>query len=352
MSITDDNGVKGVFAQALRDVKDISADYYDDDKLRHEWSDKPGDFSTILDRIRKLMEANGGIGKIAAVDPSLQTNIEALHRNGRIGAVDGTDAISPTEVTSRTVYAAAVISATTQTLHDPCIRMTASHHALPQINGIGSDLLSFIERLDKYAIDLSWVKTFREHLERVEAVRLIVEGKCDLVLVDGPLYTQNLLTQLVARDGILKDMLAQPLALIGFIKDMRTAKLLHLAGMALRPGEYWVVEEWRQILEHRFGHGQESTKKWLGQQRKWVRCVFRKNDKAFAFECDPALIETGVALVNSPVTCCDTINHELPFLLESVDRIVRAQTNASAKSMNLISDSPNFPNLTSERSFR
>jgi hypothetical protein len=347
MSVTN-----GVFAQALRDSQDISDDYYNDEKLRQQWSDRPEEFNTVLDRVRELMEANGGIKMIAAVAPTLQARIETMHRDGHIGAVDGTDAISATEVTSRTVYAAAVISATTQTLHDPRIRMTASHHAVPQTSNTGTDLLEFIEKLEGYATDQAWVRTFREYQERTEALRLIIENLCDIVLIDGPLYTQNLLSQPVARDSILKEMLAHPFALIGFIKNMQTAKLLHLAGMALRPGEYWTVEKWRQLLEHRFNTSLQSTKDWLGKQPDWVRCVYRKNDKAFAFECHLSLIETGIALVNSSVTCCESVNHEIPFLLEAVDRIVRVQTNANAKSMNLIASSPNFANLTSERSFR
>jgi hypothetical protein len=345
----------GVFAQALRDSRDISEDYYDDEKLRQQWSDSPEEFSSILDNVRELMETNGGIKKIAAVAPALQAKIETMHRDGRIGAVDGTDAIAPTEVTSRTVYAAAVISATMQTLHDPRIRMTASDNKMPsQISNTGgsASLLEFIEKLERYATDLSWVRTFREHQERAEALRLLVKNLCDIVLIDGPLYTQNLLSQPDVRESLLKEMLAHPSAVIGFIKNMQTAKLLHLAGMALRPGEYWTVEKWRQLLEHRFNTSLQSTKDWLGKQPDWIRCVYRKNDKAFAFECHPSLVETGIALVNSPVTCCENVNHELPFLLEAVDRIVRAQTNANAKSINLIASSPNFANLTSERSFR
>ena len=346
---------EGVFAQALRNSRDISEDYYNDSKLRDEWSDKPDAFHGFLAGVRGLLEANGGIRRIAEIDPVLQKSIEAQHQAGRIGAVDGTDAIAQTELTSRMVYAAAVISTTAKTLHDPKISETASHHAAPPL-GKNENLLAFIEKVDKYGQDTSWTRTFREHLERTEAVRLIDEDICDMVLVDGPLYTQNLLTQSTARVGILTKMLARSASLIGFIKDMRTAKMLHFAGMALRPGEYWVLTEWRQLLEHRFNKGHDHTVKWLiGQtlpEQQWIRCVYRKNEKAFAFECHPKLIDTGIALINSSITCSDAINHELPFLLESVDRIVRAQTSARAKSKNLISDSPNFPNLTSEREFR
>src|SRR4029077_1452781 len=242
--------------------------------------------------------------------------------------------------------------ATTRTLHNPRIVMTASHRAMPPINGIGADLLAFIDSVNKYAADTSWTRTLREPEELAEAMRLIEDGICELVLIDGPLYTQNLLTQAVARDGILRQMLGHPSSLIGFIKEIHSAKLIHFAGMALRPGEYWVVEEWRLLLEDRFRTGQQGLRTWIAAQPEWVRCVYRKNDRAFAFECHPSMVATGIALISSPVTCCDTINHELPFLLESVDRIVRAQTCAKAKSMNLISDSPNFCNLTSERTFR
>lgn len=346
----------GIFAKALQNARDISEDYYNDAKLRDEWADHPEDFRGFIERVRQLLEANSAIKRIADIDPDLQAQIEADHHAGKIGAVDGTDAIAQTDLTSRMVYAVAVISATSRTLHAPRINKTASHHAVPPLDGIGTDLLTFIDQADKYEQDSSWIRTFREHHERLEALRILDEEGCSLALIDGPLYTQNLLTQPISRIGLLKQMLEHSKSLIGFIKDMRTAKMLHFAGMALHSGEYWVLSEWRQLLSHRFEKGHDHTRKWLIEQtaaeHQWIRCVYRKNEKAFAFECHPDLIDTGIALINSPVTCSDAVNHELPFLLESVDRIVRAQTNAQAKSKNLISASPNYPNLTSEREFR
>ena len=349
----------GMFETALKNARNISEDYYNDEKLREEWSDRPEEFNTFLEQVRDLMQANGTIKQIVDVDPLIQKKVEADHLAGKIGAVDGTDAIAQTELTSRMVYAVAVISATSQTLHQPTISETASHHTIPPINGIGNNLLSFIEKADQYGQDSSWTRTFREHCEREEALRILDHEDCNLALVDGPLYTQNLLTQPVARAGILKAMLDRPQALIGFIKEIRSAKLIHFAGMALRRGEYWVITEWRQLLAHRFKkekENQSGIQKWLlkhtAPKHQWVRCVYRKNDKAFAFECHPDLVNTGIAIINSPISCSDAINHELPFLLESIDRIVIAQTSARAKSKNLISDSPNYPNLASEREFR
>lgn len=335
-----------IFESVLANSKDISGKYYNDFALLDELSDNPVSFKNLLDGTRERMNTNGGIGKISAIAPEAIERIDEAHNAGRIAAVDGTDAISPTEVCSKTVYAAGVISTTALTLHDPRIRMTESHRQIPAIAD-DDDFFDFVDRLESW-VDQSWIRTFREYCERIEALRLITDEDMSLVLIDGPLYTQNLLTQPKGRHGVLDDMQRYPDRLIGFIKNLHESKVMFLAGMALQPDEYWTVKNWRDLLAKRF-----ENREWTSKMRSdWVRTIYRKNAKAYAFECHPDLVETGLALIHSPIACSTIVNHEIPFLLHCADRIVQARLAAGAKRENLISASPYYPNLANERTFR
>jgi hypothetical protein len=343
----------GLFDTVLSNSRNISDKYYNDLVLQNELADDPTAFENLLDGMRQRMHDNGGIKRISAVAPAIIDQVEQAHNAGRIAAVDGTDAISATEVMSKTVYAAGVLSTTALTLHDPRISMTESHRQIPRL-AKDDDFFDFIERLDAWVDqDHSWVRTFREYCERQEALRLIDEDDLMLVLVDGPLYTQNLLYQPAAQRNILDRMQSHSDRLIGFIKSLHSSKIMHLAGMALRPDEYWTLHNWRDILATRFARDNPERLNWINNAPSpWVRTIYRKNAKAFAFECDPDLVDMGVALIASSVSCAEVINHEIPFLLHRADRIVQARLAACAKSENLISALPYYANLAGERTFR
>jgi hypothetical protein len=341
-----------VFVEALKNRKNISNEYYDDIALRNQLSGV-GNFTEELSAFRDIMQDNGGIHRIANADAALQTQLEQQHLEGHIGAVDGTAAINLTEVNSQTVYGVGVISITTQTVSSPCINMTASRLNVGAgvARNKNADLIDVITQLERFVTDQSWPQTFREYAEREEALRLLADDEATLVLLDGPLYTQNLLTQTIARNGLLEKMLAQEQQLIGFIKELSSSKVMAWAGMALRSGEYWTVERWRDLLSSRLKTGAAAT--WLENRgTRWVRTIYRVRERAFAFECHPDLVSTGVAIVNSPAMLSDAVNHELPYLLETADSILRARMSAKAKSANLIFDSIHHANLTNEGEFR
>jgi hypothetical protein len=65
-----------------------------------------------------------------------------------------------------------------------------------------------------------------------------------------------------------------------------------------------------------------------------VRCIYKLKQKAFEFECDPAMVMHGLALLK--VDPSYSLNHEIPFLLELVDKHVRAKTDATHISRDLI----------------
>lgn len=341
-----------IFEDVLQNAEDISAIYNDNRALQRKLTDAPQVFENFLAQIRDLMILNGGIHRIDSVDPQTVANVEQAHSKGLIAAIDGTDALPPTEVSSRTVYAVGVISTTARTLNEPHVSLTSSHRVLPTIQS-NTDLIQCITDLDQWVDhEQSWTRTFREDCERKEALRLLCDPDIALVLIDGPLYTQNLLTQTIARNGILAEMNTKSDRLIGFIKNIHSSKIMHLAGMALQPGEYWTLDNWRDALLNRFRNNTDVISWVTKAPSTWSRTVYRKGAKAFAFECYPSLVAKGLALIHSPVCCASILNHEIPFLLHAADRIIQTRMDARAKSDNLISSSPFYASLANERIFR
>jgi hypothetical protein len=343
----------GIFKDVLENCQDISDIYYNDRALQRRLSDDSTTFDGLLQKTREQMQEAGAIKRISEIDSKIIQELETQYAAGCIAAVDGTDAISPTESTSKTIYAAGVISVTAKTLNSPRITMTESHRQIPQIDD-NEDFFKFVERLDRWVDhDQSWVRTFREHCERTEAMRLISDDAAALVLIDGPLYTQNLLTQITAQRSILDEMQNFPDRLIGFIKNMSSSKIMQLAGMALQRDEYWTIDRWREVLANTRFKSDRQKQDWINSTRSdWVRTIYKKNKKAYAFECHPDLIDAGIGLVASSVTCAAVVNHEIPFLLHCADRIIQARVNAVAKGDNLISSSPFYVDLANERLFR
>src|SRR6185503_561907 len=103
-----------IFESVLNNSRNISNKYYNDLALQTELSDDPTVFDDLLDNMRKRMQDNGGIKRISSIVAAAVEKVEQEHSAGQIAAVDGTDAISPTEVMSKTVYAVGVISTTAQ----------------------------------------------------------------------------------------------------------------------------------------------------------------------------------------------------------------------------------------------
>ena len=52
--------------------------------------------------------------------------------------------------------------------------------------------------------EISWVNTFREYEERELAYEWLEENDKRIALIDGPVLTQNLLTQVTVRDLLEK----------------------------------------------------------------------------------------------------------------------------------------------------
>ena len=77
-----------------------------------------------------------------------------------------------------------------------------------------------------------------------------------IALIDGPILTQNLLSQDAAHS--LLEAIASSHQAIGFIKELSANPLLVAVGSALQPGEAFILQHWTNLLQERFRHGQEA----------------------------------------------------------------------------------------------
>ena len=311
--------------------------------------------------IRKLIDTEaGGTDLIATVAaPSTSEANDLYHRN-LIAAVDGTDAVSSLRFASDTIYAAGVVLVTPQTQHRPKahVARTRASHLTPAQN-IGKTWEQAIKEWEQYLRgarqeEHSWINTFREYEEREVAYEWLQEDEDSIVLIDGPILTQNMLTQDRARD-LLFDLVNDGRA-IGFIKELSANPLLSAIGHALQPSEVFVMRQWATILSERFGRRQQNISRWIAANAKEVvRAVYKVNRKAFAIECIADRLPLALAILEYDND--GAMDHDIPMLLQIADGHVRAMFNGTRARDEIIArfsaaDPSRFLALTNERRLR
>ena len=315
----------------------------------------------IIQAVRRLLvESGGGISKISNLVESSLEDARDIYQEDRIAAFDGTNAISPLRFVSDTLYAAGVVAVTPRSQHQPRARVTrtrASSYASAQdfsktwqdkVREWGEYLQGAREE------ELSWVNTFREYEERELAYEWLEENDKRIALIDGPVLTQNLLTQGMARD--LLERIVGTGRVIGFIKDLSANPLLVAIGCALEPGEAFVIEHWSNLLSERFRKGQERISSWVeGQAGDVVRAIYKLNRKAYGVECVRAQIPLGFAILKHDPG--GSAEHDIPMLLQIADSHVRSHFNGAyardeALARHSLRDPERFLELTNERNLR
>jgi hypothetical protein len=327
----------GLFGASLKNSSDYSDDYLNRTGLIEKILGNGDHTSHNRSLIRALLEnpRHGSLGRFDAIPQATLDEVRNWQAEGLIGAVDGSDAIYQTALPEKVVYGAAVASMTSKQRSEPVISFTYTYQS--QEPRDIDDLVALQEELAQATEITSWTRSYREFKERQEALRLVREG-CRLVLIDGPIFTQNLMTQEIARNTILAEMQADQCKFIGYIKEQNQFHK-HL-GAALESGEYWVFESFRNMLgEKRFRSVDNPARvhpaaSWVRHARHWVRCIYKINQKAYEFECDPAMVQHGLAVLK--VDANPTLHHEIPFLLELVDRYVRSQAEPQHISDDLV----------------
>ena len=246
------------FEHALNGRQDIT-DSYDvlgDLPIRVGVSTENED--AFIANIRRIIDTDaGGTAGITDIASLAVPQAEHLYRANLIGAVDGTDAIGTMQFITDTIYAAGVVLVTPQTHMRPRAQVTRTqaNHLAPSTQPSAGTWQQAIERWADYLRSAreqehSWINTFREYQEREMALEWLKESDDHIVLIDGPIATQNMLTQNAARD-LLKELLDTGRA-IGFIKTLSANPLLSAIGYALQPGEVFILRGWANILSDRF----------------------------------------------------------------------------------------------------
>ena len=349
------------FADALAGRQDITDSYHilgDIPALVGLSTESEDAFVAIL---RQIIDddTDGTVGLDRIAEPLADSAADLYHSN-LIAAVDGTDAVSPLRFASDTIYAAGVVLVTPQTHQRPkahVARTRASHLTPSDAPGI-----TWMEALTRWAEYLrgareqenSWTITFREYEEREIAHEWLQESKNHFVLIDGPILTQNMLSQDRARE--LLQRIVDDGRAIGFIKDLSANPLISAIGYALRPGEVFVMKEWSTILSDRFGKRQQSISKWIEENAGTiVRAVYKINRKAFAIECLAEHVPLGLAILKYDNT--GSLDHDIPMMLQIADNHVRTMFNGARARDEVIArfsanDPDRFLTLTNERSLR
>ena len=360
----DEEGTGRYFGDAVSNALDITDRYLALGDLPTLAGVSDENDHAVVDAIRNLLESDGGgfvsVSKLAAQG---RTQAESLYRENRIAAVDGTDAISPLAFVSDTLYASAVVVVRPRSPGVAQVKVTRTHASsfvAEQVQsgrqGSWSDTLkawaSYLQGARDH--ELSWVNTFREYQER-DVVQSLLDGDLDTyVLVDGPVITQNMLTQKTTQD-LLGQILASGRA-IGFIKNLAANPLLVAIGRALRSGEAFILRDWKHILSERFRVRQEAIAAWIDRQPDTlIRVVYKRRRKAYCVECSDSALPLAFGILEHDGS--GPAEHDIPMLLALADSHVRSQfRGAEARDQVLaraaIGDLDRFLDLTHERNLR
>lgn len=359
--MTSQNQPGRYFADALDGRKDITDSYLVLGDIPELVGISSQNEDNLTATIRRMIEAEAnGLSRINTLAGPSVTDAQQLYFNNTIAAVDGTDAVSSLRFASDTIYAAGVILVTPQTHHRPKAHVTRTHatHLTPDQN-IGVTWMQAIKEWHEYLRDArqqehSWINTFREYEERDVAYDWLQESDSHFVLLDGPILTQNMLTQDRARD-LLERIVGNGRA-IGFIKNLSANPLLSAIGYALRSGEVFVMQQWSTVLSERFGERQQNISQWIVDHAgQMVRAIYKTKSKAFGIECVAQHVPLALAILEHDNT--GALDHDIPMLLQIADNHVRAAFNgARARDEVIARFSANYPDrflqLTNERSIR
>jgi hypothetical protein len=296
---------------------------------------------TIVQQMRQQMERcvvlHQQFLQFSTAGEELNDQIQAELKRGAIAAVDGTDRLSPMVFSTTSFYAAGVAWVTSQSRGTPKIHLTSTTAELglrPE-DAEGLDMWQLSEAMENAGTEGSWSTTFREYQERSCARNL--PDTVETCLIDGPIFTQNLMTQEAGRD-LIGELVAQKRRYIGVIKGLDGSwPICRWAAQALQPDEVFVLCSIQEAFTQRFMKegGSHPAAPWMQKHAPtYVRCVYRPNLKAFAFECALEDLPYAVALLRQDAN--RQVGHETPRLLQIVDAFCRHSRNSTQAKQRLL----------------
>ena len=296
---------------------------------------------TVYPNDRLLSDESQGL----LIDMAAVSAKTAVDRTG-LFAVDGTPATPHMHYGTAQLFAGAVMGISYDTLERPLTILTNTvtkerNDAAPLSSF--AEVIAWAKSLDLDGMNQSWPTTFLEYVEREYAM---TQGR-PFTLIDGPICTQNLLTQELGRALLLQFFTTLPLV-CGVVKSLQASTMIHrLFARALHPGEALLIEPSKELVERRSGNqdtnGHVRHFRWLQQFFDGLeshgidlwRGVYRPGAKAFGFECDRRHLDTVIAMLWQERDV-HHIGHEIPFLLNQVDANLRSTYNARSYKNHLI----------------
>lgn len=320
-----------VFERAVNARRDVTASYFGEFGFDAAKSEAMVESDMLLRRrLRPLMQAGVGGGRLFRLSDeraTFQEQARALLNEGKVGAVDGTPALAKIDFMNTTQYAVAVGWLSSRTRADPEIIITETSSAYVDPDRIrkanDNDIAEICAQLDEARDSESWPTTFREYEERRVAIDLC---RTSVVFIDGPIFTQNLITQELGRQ-LLDRLIGSDKTYIGVIKNLSNSwAMCRWCASTLETGEGYVLcTVGQSILERSTKAGHHEIVGWLGRTEEFVRVVYRPAEKAFAFECRK--LDVGLACALLHLDASPTLQHELPLLIETIDSQLRAGFN-------------------------
>jgi hypothetical protein len=354
----------GVFRGALRNQRDRTDDFFahfgHDPVITDTLRKSDGQVKLKIREVMKRARPPQGLFSISEIAEPYRKEARAYLDDGLVAAVDGTNALEPSDMMTTGFYGCAVGYLTTKMRSTPVVRVTqtstkyADHDFEKEVNA--QDLFKLCKELDGIKEEQSWPTTFREYIEREVAI----DCKAPIVLIDGPIFTQNLSTQEDGRN--ILDRLHQESnkgrRFIGVIKNIGSSKstLTTWCGFSLHTGEGFVIQSVNTLLRERYETTSKVVSGWANSlPTEYVRVVFRPANKSFGMEC--RIQDLGLAMAIMLEDASPTLNHELPMLIETVDSQIRAGFDAKAANKIIIGkiqegDFQMGVDITNERDFR
>jgi hypothetical protein len=292
------------------------------------------DFGGLVDRLKRTVERDAPTraamrrdllakGQVLRIEPDESLLLDCRRRleAGDVAAVDGTDLIPPLFLHTGSMFGCVTAAFDRRQSPEVVKRVTFTQAG-------GSCWQE--ELLDSGAVDHgSWPTTFREYQERCLALKL----PHPFVWVDGPLFTQNLVTQARGR-SLLAGFLSGPAVRAGVVKSLtRSAEALYIS-RCLRPGEYCVRDEVRSHLARRYAEKMPHVREFVGQLGDFVRVVVRPQRRAFELECRLSELKSVLAMLVADAS--PVVGHEMPLTLELCDQTLRAMNQSGALARGLI----------------
>ena len=257
---------EGIFDSALANQRPVSETFFIDfsaDKTI-EQNLRQSD-EAVQHRIRQFMEAANSPTQFLFNFQTYGNNSDDAVRadlsGGAIAAIDSTDILPVTDLMNTSFYAVGVGCITSRNRNTPEVVLTTTSTCYTRPEKIAlnnSDLLRLCKELDKVRETKgSWATTFREYQER----KVAISCEQETVLLDGPVFTQNLITQHSGRE-LYSRMMQTGKRFIGVIKDLGSSwALSKWTAMSLERGEGFVLCPIQEQYKIRFGDNR-------GYQRK------------------------------------------------------------------------------------